>query len=118
MTSPLFFGTIVFVALGAVCRAFSMDKLRPLVPNDFPWTTLIVNIVSCFLMGLVLSHHLMPELQTVLATGFLAGFSTISTLNYDAIVLFQNGQYLRCLVYLVGTFALCLLACALGFIVP
>ena len=47
-------------------------------------------------------------------TGFLGGFSTMSTLNDDALSLLRNGKILRFIVYLGMTYGCCLIGCMLG----
>ena len=118
MTPSLFAATICFTALGAVARAITMDKLRPHLPMNFPWTTLVVNFIACLLIGVVLTHDIAPQLQTMLATGFLGGYSTMSTLNHDAVMLFESHRYLHCFAYVASSYVICLIACAIGFALP
>lgn len=115
MSALTFAGIALFGALGAVARAFSMDMLKKVMPVDFPWSTMIVNIVACFLIGAINGHNLFPDIQAILCTGFLGGFSTMSTLNDDALNLLRGRRLLRFAGYMVGTYACCLLACLLGF---
>jgi len=110
-----FAGIALFGALGAVARAFSMDMLKKKTPIDFPWTTMIVNVAACFLMGVINGQGILPDFQAILCTGFLGGFSTMSTLNDDALSLLKSRKLLRFAGYMVGTYACCLLACLLGF---
>lgn len=59
------------------------------VPNSlFPWSTLIVNLVGCFLIGLLYGlaerHHLLsPAMSALLITGFCGGFTTFSSFADD-----------------------------------
>ncbi|WP_151772325.1 fluoride efflux transporter FluC [Streptomyces abyssomicinicus] len=86
----------------------------------FPWTTLLVNVVGCFLMG-VLTVTLKERftgaprlLNPLLGTGVLGGFTTFSSYTDDARRLFENDQPGSALGYLVLTVAGALAGVALG----
>lgn len=62
----------------------------------FPWGTFIVNIVGCFLIGLVmqlaLSISTFPVgLRFALTTGFMGGLTTYSSFTYETTKLVQDG---------------------------
>ena len=66
----------------------------PTAPAAFPWTTLLVNVVGCALMGvlmvLVTERFTAPPLvRPFLGTGVLGGFTTFSTYAVDADRLFR-----------------------------
>ncbi|MER5476000.1 CrcB family protein [Streptomyces sp. NPDC002734] len=86
----------------------------------FPWTTLLVNVVGCFLMG-VLTVALKERftgaprlLNPLLGTGVLGGFTTFSSYTDDARRLFENDQPGSALGYIVLTVAAALAGVALG----
>ncbi|GFH67691.1 MULTISPECIES: fluoride efflux transporter FluC [Streptomyces] len=86
----------------------------------FPWTTLLVNVVGCFLMG-VLAVALKERftgaprlLNPMLGTGVLGGFTTFSSYTDDARRLIENDQPLTAVGYLLLTVAACLVGIALG----
>jgi CrcB protein len=83
-------------ALGAVCR-FLVDAVvvRRAGP---PWGTAMVNVLGSFGAGLVaglLSRGRAPDLQLVLATGFLGAFTTFSTWMVQTVGLLEAGRHLR-----------------------
>jgi CrcB protein len=87
---------------------------------DFPYGTMIVNVVGSFLIGVVqeaaLSTPLVPEsLRLVLAVGVLGGFTTYSAFSYGTIRLAERGTAAAA-VNVVLTTGLCLGACALGLL--
>jgi CrcB protein len=88
-----------------------------LLGTEFPWGTLIVNVVGCFLMSIVAyagaKAVLSPDLRLTLATGFLGGLTTYSAFNWDTLALVQSGPWLG-LVNLVATLVGCLASGALG----
>jgi CrcB protein len=84
----------------------------------FPWGTLLVNLVGCFLMSLVmhiaLATTMSTELRVTLTTGFLGGLTTYSAFNHETTELARAGA-LRIAVLNVGlTAAGCLAAGLLG----
>ena len=66
--------------------------------SSFPFGTLAVNLIGCFLLGVVmqisLSTRLLPaDLRIVVAIGLLGGFTTYSTFNYETLVFFREGAW-------------------------
>lgn len=61
----------------------------------FPYGTLIVNMVGCFLLGAVVqmaiagSWH--TDVRAAIAAGFIGGFTTYSSFNQETIALFTSG---------------------------
>lgn len=101
-------------ALGAVCRAVCTDLMKPRMPQGFPYPTLIINLVSCFAIGCIVATHPDDVTTALVCTGFLGGFSTVSTMNYEAVTFFIHRFYGRCAAYLGISYGSCLLACAAG----
>lgn len=63
--------------------------------TKFPYGTWIVNIAGCFalsaIMQLAVTSTWTPELRTAIAVGFLGGFTTYSSFNYDTLTLLSSG---------------------------
>ena len=56
--------------------------------ETFPWHTIVVNVIGCFLMGIVaelMALYWSPsaELRVFLTIGFLGGFTTFSSFALD-----------------------------------
>jgi CrcB protein len=86
---------------------------------DFPYGTLLINVLGSFLIGLVqqvgLSSLLIPEaLRLALAIGVLGGFTTYSSFSYETIKLLEAGSWAAATAYVALTTALCLACCAAG----
>lgn len=84
-----------------------------------PYGTLLVNVVGCFLIGLVMQVSLRttaisPTLRLTLTTGFMGGLTTYSAFNYDVGRYLQAGAYTMAMLYLALTVVLCLVAGSLG----
>ena len=75
----------------------------------------MVNLIACFLAGCIMPLALDDTIKLTLTVGFLGGFSTLATMNYEAVALFSGRRYKRCATYLALTYASTLGAAALGF---
>jgi CrcB protein len=106
-------------AVGSVLRYYvGLSTLRIGGPN-FPWGTLTVNIVGCFLIGVLaelitLKYGEAVPLRLLLITGFLGGFTTFSAFSLDTIVLIENGNLPGAIVYVVASVGVSLVAVLAG----
>lgn len=105
-------------ALGSVTR-YGVALLIPTVAGRFPWATFCVNLLGSFLIGvayvvIVQKQILSPELRLWLMTGFLGGFTTFSSFSLEALQLWQEGQTIQALMYVISSVVCCLIAVALA----
>jgi CrcB protein len=92
----------LLVATGAVpaaCLRFLLvNHLADRLPSR-PWGTLVVNLLSCFLLGWILPllerPAAPPGASLLLVTGFLGSLSTFSTLMVELLTLRSPGSLLR-----------------------
>ena len=106
-------------AVGALIRYALGLRITLLAGSTFPWGTLVVNIVGCFLAGLLFALAvtripLSDLLRNGLQIGLLGGFTTFSAFSIDAITLFDQGLWLRGLLYIVTSVIVSLLGAYLG----
>ena len=103
----------VFVGsgLGGVCRWLLSVWLN----GQHPLGTLVVNVIGCFLIGL-LSRLLPadPHFKLLLITGFCGGFTTFSTLMNENFLMLGRGQIISSLFYMALSLVLGLFAVWLG----
>ena len=89
--------------VGSVMR-YLISEWVPYHEGNFPYATLVANIVSSlilgFLVGMVTKSGLMMEHRLLLMTGFCGGFSTFSTFSAESLVLFEKGQILIAIAYI------------------
>lgn len=84
--------------LGAISRYIISGLVyRMLGTSAFPYGTLTVNVMGCFLIGfgggLMESRQLFtPEARLFVFTGMLGGFTTFSTFGYESFNLARDGQ--------------------------
>lgn len=100
--------------LGALAR-YGAGVAWPTRPAAFPWTTFVINVLGCALIGvlLVLVTDVWSGRRLVrpfLGTGLLGGFTTFSTYAVDGQRLLADGHLGIGSGYLVGTLVAALLA--------
>ena len=108
-------------ALGALAR-WGVDVAVDAGGHHPLWATLIVNLVGCFLMGLlvsyVLSHPARHGLwRPFLGVGVLGGFTTFSAFAVDTVLLMRDGSAVSALAYLLASVAGSLSSVWVGFAV-
>lgn len=101
--------------LGALCRGLMTRFLKRHTPSEWPFATLIVNLIACGLAGFFMPANLSDAARLAITVGFLGGFSTLATMNYEAASLFRDKRYLACLLYLAVTYATTFGSAALGY---
>src|SRR6266550_1697575 len=82
--------------------------------TKFPWATLIVNVVGCFLIALILTLGTVLTIRTnvrlFLTTGIMGGLTTYSAFNYEATQYVRDGAPMTALVNVVATLVVCCVA--------
>lgn len=97
----------LLVGLGSFIGGISRYLVTLFVQNKFlstfPYGTLVVNIIGCFLIGVIYGFsdrgNMNPELRLFLATGIMGGFTTFSSFSNDTIGMLRDGQYLPAVSY-------------------
>ena len=86
--------------------------------TSFPWATLIVNVVGCFLITLILTVAaaltMRTNLRLFLTTGIMGGLTTYSTFDYETTKFFQDGAPLMAFANIGATLIACFVAGLLG----
>lgn len=110
---------LVFIGggLGSLLRYAIGLWIGPL-SEKFPYSTLTANIISCILLGIFIGiatrNMLTFEMKLLLMTGLCGGFSTFSTFSAETYQLFNTGHYFSALLYVAGSFVICLFCIFLG----
>lgn len=89
---------------------------------SFPFGTLMVNLIGCFIIALVAGFAekttlISPETRLFLATGICGGFTTFSALMYEAGMLLEEGEFWYAGIYVGVSFIGGLIALYLGFFI-
>ncbi len=86
----------VMGALGALARHGLGSWAKAQVDSPLPVGTITVNLLGCFLLGLLTTlafSQAVPEAwRGPLAIGFLGSFTTFSTFGVETVLLAQRGQ--------------------------
>jgi CrcB protein len=92
-------------AAGTVSRYLIQALAARIFGSHFPWGTLVVNVLGCFLFGVVWTleqeHELVsPEARVALLVGFMGAFTTFSTFAFETATLAREPG----LLYAAGNF--------------
>jgi CrcB protein len=97
-------------ALGSIARYLVGGWIADWMGTAFPYGTFAINLTASFIIGFFLAFAqdragLSPYWRLFIAVGFVGGYSTFSTYEYESIRLLQDGEFLLGAVYLVGSMA-------------
>ncbi len=108
----LMIGTGSFI--GGVLRFLISQFVQSKTPFAFPFGTLAVNIIGCFIIGTVFGMgekaHLSAEWRLFIMTGVCGGFTTFSAFGLETVSLLRDGQTLFAFTYICSSLLLGLLA--------
>jgi len=117
--------TVFLIGLAGMCGAISRYWLaglaHKLIGPSFPWGTLAVNILGCFLFGFIFilaEERIMIRQQTriILLVGFMGSFTTFSSLIFESNQLLRDAQWLLAGLNYLSQTALGVIALWLGII--
>lgn len=103
---------------GTCGRYLTGVAAKKIFGSGYPFGTFIVNVVGCFIIGLLFgiwdSHEMDTAMKVLLISGFCGGFTTFSSFSHDSFKLIKEGQTGKFVLYLVSSVALGLLMVWLG----
>lgn len=105
-------------ALGGVARYLLSNAFaRP--ASGIPWTTLGINVLGAFVVGLVTrlavnGAPLSLEARVFLTVGVCGGFTTFSAFSYEVLGLMEDGAVARAAIYATASVLLSLAGVAAG----
>ena len=114
---------LLYVGLGGAFGSMARYGIAYLITNtlryQIPLATFLVNIVGCFIIGLLWGiaqkHQWMQgPLWLLLATGFCGGFTTFSTFALENLELFGKQQSLTSFAYIISSVVIGLALCKAG----
>lgn len=106
-------------ALGALARYFLSAWIYSKSDFIFPWGTFAVNMLGCFILGLVYvwgTERMLigPNTRAFLAVGLLGAFTTFSTFSLETLNIIKDGEFKIALLNTAGSLVLGLAAVWLG----
>lgn len=104
--------------IGAGIRHLANVAALRLVGPNYPWGTMVINIVGSLAMGLFIATLARRggsnELRLFVATGILGGFTTFSAFSLDFATLWERGATLPAFGYAVASVIGAIIALFLG----
>jgi CrcB protein len=90
--------------IGGMCRYLVTLVIQNKFLSTFPYGTLAVNIIGCFLIGIIYGFsergNMNAELRMFLATGIMGGFTTFSSFSNDTVSMLRDAQYWPAFTYI------------------
>ena len=104
---------------GSIARYGVSHIMNKYITNPFPYATFTVNIVGCFLIGLLFGLGQRNDWMTeqgwlILATGFCGAFTTFSTFALENNALIQEQRLSTSIIYTALSVAIGLILCRVG----
>ena len=118
LKSLLIVGTGSFI--GGAMRFLLSSIMKNVCGEGFPWGTLGVNLLGCFLFGILFAifgknSSTDNALYLLLTTGFCGGFTTFSTFANESIQMLQHGNIPGFMGYVATSVIAGLILIALGY---
>jgi fluoride exporter len=117
---------LIVVALGGACGAITRflvsSGIYQWLGRDFPYGTLVVNVVGSFLMGLLTEALILQrisigmEYRAAILIGFIGAFTTFSTFSLETFYLLEQGSVGKAGLNIAVSVCGCLLAVWLGLL--
>jgi CrcB protein len=112
---------LVFVGggLGAALRYWLAGAVQARAGATFPYGTLAVNILGCFIIGLLMvaleeRFLAVPPLRLFLTIGILGGFTTFSSFSFETLALARDGEFMMAMANVGASVLACLSATFVG----
>jgi len=106
-------------SIGATTRYLVSTWAAGRFGADFPYGTLIVNVIGCFIIGAFMAATterfiISPYWRLIVTVGFVGGLTTFSSFSYETFTLLEGGNVPFAMYNLLGNFVLGFLATWLG----
>ena len=105
-------------AFGAIGRYGLSSLVYQVTGREFPWGTLVVNVVGSLLMGFLsiwlIERIASSELRAFLMVGFLGALTTFSTFSLETLTLIEEGELVRAFANTLASVVVCVAAAWAG----
>lgn len=90
--------------IGGICRYLVTLFIQNKFLTTFPFGTMFVNVLGCFLIGVIYAlsdrGNLSPLWRMFLATGMMGGFTTFSTFSNETVSMLRDAEYVPAFSYI------------------
>ena len=108
-------------ALGAISRYGLSSLVYGITGREFPWGTLVVNVVGSFFIGLLsvwlIERIASTDLRALLIVGFLGALTTFSTFSIETLALLEEGAHTRAFANVLTSVIVCVAAAWAGVLI-
>jgi fluoride exporter len=89
--------------LGSVLRFWLGSFIGGRLGARFPYGTFVINVTGSFLIGMIVTvlatkAHWSPNWRYLIPIGFIGGYTTFSTFEFETLRLAQDGQMLMAIL--------------------
>jgi len=94
--------------LGSILRFWLGSYVGGRLGSRFPYGTFVINVTGSFLIGMILTilaekTQWSPNWRYLIPIGFIGGYTTFSTFEYETFRLVQDGQMVTAMLNVVGS---------------
>ena len=106
--------------IGTILRFLLSSSIEKSFATSIPIGTILVNLIGCFLIGLVSGYFTQKmgdqtQLFFFLTIGILGGFTTFSAIAIDSQLFIENGEFLKMLFYITTQIIVGITLCLIGY---
>jgi fluoride exporter len=107
--------------LGSILRFWLGGYISNRMGARFPYGTFVINVTGSFLIGLVATllaerTHWSPNLRYLIPIGFIGGYTTFSTFEFETFQSFRDGELLSAFLNVILSVGAGFIAVWLGVI--
>ena len=99
-------------AIGALCRYWTYQRLEA---ERFPVSTLTVNVLGSFVLGLVVFSDAGESILLFIGIGFCGAYTTFSTFSVETVQLWEDGHRRTATVYALANIVVSVLALGIAW---
>ena len=106
--------------IGGALRYLISTLFKQYCTQGFPWGTLLVNLMGCFIFGVIFALFSKYSSTShpwclLLTTGLCGGFTTFSTFAYESVLMLQQGNLSGFISYVATSLIMGISLFALGY---